>query len=202
MFFGRSPLGKGSCAGEFFFLKTLREWKPNKCEANMTQLFAQPYDLSATGFYFETADEYQDKATKALNDYGDPIEEFEIQFIDGDEIDAELTKVWGLNQTNFAAFLDCADDWDDQQKQHYIIAVGECGYSHDEVVDAPEDIDITLYELHFMKELAEQFVDDGVFGDIPTVLVNYIDYEAISRDLELEYSSIVIAGKQFIYRCG
>jgi len=168
----------------------------------MTQLFAQPYDLSATGFYFESSEEYQDKAEKAVNDYGDLVEEFEIQFIDGETIDAELANVWGLNQVNFGAFLDCAEDWDDQQKQHYIIAVGECGYSHDQVVDAPEDVDITLYQLHFMKELAEQFVDEGVFGEIPTVLVNYIDYEAITRDLEMDYSSIVIAGNSFIYRCG
>ena len=28
----------------------------------MTQLYAQPYDLSATGFYFETADDYTAKA--------------------------------------------------------------------------------------------------------------------------------------------
>lgn len=53
-----------------------------------------------------------------------------------------------------------------------------------------------------MQELAEQFVDDGLFGEISTALVNYIDYEAIARDLEMEYSSINITGKWFIYHCG
>ena len=47
----------------------------------MTQLHAQPYDISASGFYFDSLEDYQAKAAKARNDYGDPVEEFEIQFI-------------------------------------------------------------------------------------------------------------------------
>lgn len=38
----------------------------------MTQLFAQPYDISATGFYFETAAEYEAKTKKLRNAYGHP----------------------------------------------------------------------------------------------------------------------------------
>ena len=64
----------------------------------MTQLYAQPYDLSAIGFYFETAEEYTAKADALRNDYGEPVEEFEIQFIDGDDIDSELAKSVGLTQ--------------------------------------------------------------------------------------------------------
>ena len=30
----------------------------------MTELFAQPYDITAQGFYFQTADEYQEKSAK------------------------------------------------------------------------------------------------------------------------------------------
>ncbi len=47
----------------------------------MTTLFAQPYDISANGFYFETAEEYNEKASKLLNSYGQPVEEFELQFM-------------------------------------------------------------------------------------------------------------------------
>ena len=31
----------------------------------MTTLFAQPYDISASGFYFESADDYTDKVRQA-----------------------------------------------------------------------------------------------------------------------------------------
>ena len=102
-----------------------------------TTLFAQPYDISATGFYFESAEEYEGKAVKAVNDYGQKVEEFEIQFIDGEDIDTALAKAWSLSQCNFAAYLDAVDDWDEDRKRRYIIAVGECGYSHDQVADDP-----------------------------------------------------------------
>ena len=95
----------------------------------MTQLHAQPYDVSATGFYFETVEEYKKNANGLRNAYGDPVEEFEIQFIDGEGIDWDLANAIGINQANFSQFFECVDDWDDDQKQRVIIAVGECGYS-------------------------------------------------------------------------
>ena len=55
----------------------------------MTQLHAQPYDISAQGFYFDTAEEYRQKAAKNRNDFGGIVEEYEIQFIDGDSIRPE-----------------------------------------------------------------------------------------------------------------
>ena len=56
----------------------------------MAELFAQPYDISAQGFYFSSAEEYQTKVAKTRNDFGFPVEEYEIQFIDGDNLDAHL----------------------------------------------------------------------------------------------------------------
>ena len=44
----------------------------------MTQLYAQPYDISATGFYFDTLEEYEQKAAKNRNDFGGIIEEYEL----------------------------------------------------------------------------------------------------------------------------
>lgn len=168
----------------------------------MTQLFAQPYDISAVGFYFNTIEEYDKRAAKAVNDYGDPVEEFEIQFIDGDRIDCALARAWSVNQANVAAFFDAVIDWDDDQKTRYIIAVGECDYSHAGAADDPDDIEIDIYELDSLRELAEQFVDEGLFGDIPERLQFYLDYDAIARDLGMDYSQTTIAGTNLIYRCG
>ncbi|MGB1096143.1 MAG: antirestriction protein ArdA, partial [Paracoccaceae bacterium] len=83
----------------------------------MTTLYANPYDISASGFYFETAEDYHAKAKALRNDYGEPVEEFEIEFIDGDEIDCALAKAWGLCQSNFASFFDACEDWDEEQKR-------------------------------------------------------------------------------------
>jgi len=50
--------------------------------------------------------------------------------------------------------------------------------------------DVEIYEETNMNELAEQFVEDGLFGDIPKSLINYIDYDAIARDLSMDYTEV------------
>ena len=53
-----------------------------------------------------------------------------------------------------------------------------------EIHDYSNDTSFTdVYEL-----LAQDLVDDGVFGDIPQHLENYIDYSAIGRDLSYDYT--------------
>ena len=94
----------------------------------MTQLFAQPYDISATGFFFETAEEYNQKAKSLRNSYGLPVEEFEIQFIDGKGIDAELFESLGVHQGDLAAFFEAVDSWNEEEKVKAIIALSEVGY--------------------------------------------------------------------------
>jgi len=165
----------------------------------MTIFFAQPYDISATGFYFETIEQYRSRSAVAKNDYGDPVEEFEIQFIDGEAIDCELSKAIRVNQANLGRLVALIDDWDDDQKTRFIIAVGECGYSEDSDQD---NLDIEIYELGSLKELAEQFVDEGLFGDIPERIANYLDYDLIARDLSADYSETDVAGTNYVYRCG
>lgn len=168
----------------------------------MTSLHAQPYDITASGFYFETPEQYAALAARAVNGYGQKVEEFEIQFIDGEEIDAALAVAWGLNQTSFAAYLKAVDEWDEEEKRRYVVAVGECGYAHADVADDPYSVDIDLYAAGTLRDLAIEFVEEGLFGDIPESLQFYIDFEAIARDLAVDYTEITIAGERLIYRCG
>lgn len=170
-------------------------------KAMTTTLHAQPYDLAAAGFYFESAEEFQVKSKALRNDFGDPIEEFEIQFIDGEEIDCDLAKAISVNQANLAKFFTGVEEWDDHDKTKVIIAVGECGYRFEDST-APDDFEVDVYQVASLKELAAQFVDEGLFGDIPERLQFYIDFDAIARDLSVEYSEVTIAGERLIYRCG
>ncbi len=168
----------------------------------MTVFYAQPYDVSAGGFYFSDMEEYDIKYSKCRNDFGGQVEEFEIQFIDGETIDAELFKAISIHQGNISYFIDAIDEWEEYEKQALIIAVGECGYDFD-VADNDLSIteDIDIYLIDNMRELAEQFVDEGLFGEIPESLQFYIDYDAIARDLAMDYSETSIAGTSIIYRC-
>lgn len=134
-------------------------------------LHAQPYDISAQGFFFRSLEEYQQKSSVLRNDYGVPVEEFEIQFIDGEDIDCDLFKALGVHQGNFDAYLTACADWDESQKLKVIIAVGDCGYRFDPATGDPDDLDVDLYEMDSL------------------------------RDLGMDYSEIRIAGTNYIYRC-
>lgn len=165
-------------------------------------LFAQPHNIEACGFYFEDAEAFAEKAANLRDRFGDPVEEFEIQFIDGGDMDAELARAWELNQCNFCSFIDAAEEWDDHQKLVFALAVGECGYDFDPSSVDPDTFDIDIYSDLTMCELAEQFLDDGLFGEVPEPLANYIDLDAIARDLSVDYTETTIAGQRIIYRAG
>lgn len=166
----------------------------------MTTLYAQPYDVSATGFYFETAEEYDEKRSNCRNDFGGIVEEFDIQFIDGDGIDAELASAISINQANFAQFLVLCDELEDWEKQRAIIGYRECGYCFElQSLDALENIDV--YSVASLSELAEQFVGEGLLGDISESLLRYFDYDAFAGDLAFDYTEATIAGERLVYRC-
>ncbi|MEP4531107.1 MAG: antirestriction protein ArdA [Paracoccaceae bacterium] len=170
-------------------------------DLSMTYLFAQPYDISAQGFYFSNFEDYQTKAASAVNSYGQRVEEFEIQFIDGEDIDCELAKAYGINQANLKSYFSAVDELDDDEKKTVILAVGECGYDIERVLGHLDGVDLDIYYVSSMRELAEQFVEEGLFGEIPERLQYYLDYDAIAHDLSVDYAETVIAGETLIYRC-
>lgn len=163
----------------------------------MTQLFANPYNICANGFYFSTIEEYNEQAKQCVDLYGQPVEEFELEFIDGDEIDCHLFTAWSVHQGNFQTFFDAVDALDEHEKIA-LIAMNECGYTIDENTSTD---DVTIYYCESMKDLAIQFIEDGLFGEIPESIQNYIDHDAIARDLEFDYSELKIAGQRIFFRC-
>jgi hypothetical protein len=167
----------------------------------MTTLYAQPYDICASGFYFKTDEEFQTKSKGLRNDYGDPVEEYEIQFIDGEQIDCELAQAFELNQMTFATFFNLVEQWNDHEKTCFIIANGECGYNFNPKHENIDTLEIDIYDVSNLKELAEQFVDEGLYGHIPKPLELYIDHEAMARDLSCDFAMTEIAGNRLAYRC-
>lgn len=167
----------------------------------MPVLFAQPFDTSVDGFFFETFAEYKTERSKLYNSFGQLIEEVEIHFIDGDDLDCALFEALSVHQGNINAFLDACEEWDEFGKIKVCIAVGEAGYTIDLHKDDPYHFDIDIYQIESLKDLAYEFVDNGFFGDIPENLKFYLDYKAIARDLSVDYAETEIAGRSFVYRC-
>ncbi|MEZ5836098.1 MAG: antirestriction protein ArdA [Geminicoccaceae bacterium] len=163
-------------------------------------LYAQPYDITATGFYFKTYEEYEEKVAALKNEAGLPVEEFEIQFVDGDNVEARFAKAVGLNQVNVEKFLECVEDWGGDEMIRAILMLEDGFVGFDENSEPSDFEDIDVYEDMTMEDLAEHFVDEGLFGDIPEAIAGYLDYEKIARDLSMDYSETTVDGRQFIYR--
>ncbi|MEP3198209.1 MAG: antirestriction protein ArdA [Lentilitoribacter sp.] len=162
--------------------------------------YAQPYDISAAGFYFTDEQSYLEKINSITNDYGDKVEEFEIQFINGFVLDSKLAQAIKPDQCNIVALMEAMNTWTEDQKIRVIIAVHDGGASFDFEIDEPDDLDIDIYADMRLLDLAYQFVDEGLYGEIPEHLANYIDYEAIANDLRHEYSETQISGETYVYR--
>lgn len=168
----------------------------------MPVLYAQPYNTSVDGFFFESFAEYKTERSKLYDGFGQFMEELQIYFIDGDNLDRALFEALSIHQGNIDAFLNACDDWDAFEKIKVIIAVGEVGYAIDLHKDSPDDFEVDIYEIDSLKDLAYEFVDEGLFGEIPERLQFYLDYETIARDLSFDYAETTIAGRNFVYRAG
>jgi len=148
----------------------------------MTNIYhATPYDISATGFYFSTYDEYAEKAASHRNEYGDPVEEYEIQFIDGDN--SRLFAAAGVNQANLETWFDSLEDLDGEDAIKAIYLIEDCGYSLEDALDRLDDVH--LFE-GTATEYAESYIGDtGLLDEMPENLRCYFDTESFARDLLL-----------------
>lgn len=163
----------------------------------MTNIYhATPYDISATGFYFSTYDEYAEKAASHRNEYGDPVEEYEIQFIDGDN--SRLFKAVGVNQANLKTWFDRYEIMDEDDAVKAIYLADHLGYRLDDMIDRLEDV--YLYEGTAL-DYAESYLEDtGLLDQIPESLRFYFDTEAFARDMILggDISELDIDGTSYI----
>jgi len=174
-----------------------------KASAVSISIFANPYDIEAGGFYFSSVEEFEQKAKGRTNNYGQPVEEYGFEFIDGSPLECALAKAIGSDLGNLEKFFEVVETWTDDQIIKACILFGEgiigSGEWHD--YEASDGDDLELYEDMSFTELAEHFVDEGIFGDIPERLAGYIDYQAIGRDLSYDgFNEIEVGSYSFIYR--
>ena len=143
---------------------------------------ATPYDISATGFYFSYYEEYAEKAASHKNEYGDPVEEYEIQFIEGNN--GTLFNVLSINQASLAQWFEDFEGMDGEDAATMIYTAQYLGYSSlDDLLRKLDDI--VLFQGTAL-EYAEQYIDEICMLDgLPEDLGHYFDIEAFARDIML-----------------
>ena len=145
-----------------------------------TTLFAQPYNIDAQGFYFHSTEEFETLSESLRDRFGCPVEEFEIQFIEGD--DADLFEVCSINQANLFMWFDEIEVLDDHEKISLYFLTGALGYSLDCAMEMIDEVNIFHGDA---QEAAEELFDDCYAHTIPENLRIYFDMEKFARDLEI-----------------
>lgn len=152
----------------------------------MTTICAVPYDTSAPAFYFNSLDEYQQKYDRQL-----PVEEYEMQFIDGDN--PQLFNAANICQGNINTWFDELEDIEDDTDQGIAIRfLLSLGYSLSDALERADEVQ--LYHGKASNYAYDLYSDT----DIPSHLANYIDYDRIARDLELSGDIAEFAFETFI----
>lgn len=123
-----------------------------------------------------------------------PFEDVELFNADweGDEFDVigECTPFEDIFEIN-----EKIDDLDDNELKRVSYMVSQCGYDLDDAIANFEDCE--LYENMTLKDLAENFVDEGLYGEINESIKYHIDYDSIAYELGMDYSEY----DGDIYRC-
>lgn len=135
---------------------------------------AQPYDTSKAGFYFTDEDTY----IKGVEASG--AEEFELQYIDGD--DAQLFNACGINQATIIKWFDDVEGLDDWQKPALYWLTSDRGYSLEDALEIMDDVSLTEDTL---QNAAEQLFDEIYLHDVPESVRSYIDYDKFANDCRI-----------------
>lgn len=146
----------------------------------MTKIYhATPFDLSAVGFYFSTYSEYLEKSKTHKNEFGDPVEEYEIQFIDGDN--SQLFNSLSVCQATLQQWFDEYEDLEGDELISAIYLAEYLSYNMNDLKDSLNDV--SLFE-GTAVEYAENYIEEtGLLDQIPENLRFYFDTEAFTRDM-------------------
>ena len=162
----------------------------------MTTLYANPYNLDAAGFYFENADEFTEKAQNLIDRYSNLVEEFEIDFIDGD--DAALFNACGINQANLNIWFDDIEALDEHEKINLFYFLSVTGYTLSQALDKVDEPSITQSSL---RDAAEELFDECWLHSVPESIRYYIDYGKFARDCEMGGDLVEFEYNNQIYTC-
>jgi antirestriction protein len=143
------------------------------------ELYANPY-AGGKGFYFGDYEDFEEQYEES------PHEEFEIDFIDGDESEQKLFKAMDVNQGNLEDYFDILDEHDEGEIDAIVIILEDINYGDLDYAreHAP---DLAIYgEFDSDEDFAFEFVDSmGGVEALGEQAQSYFDFEAFGRDLRI-----------------
>lgn len=160
----------------------------------MPTLHANPYDLEAKGFYFDSLKDYEKKAAKNRNSFGQKVEEYEIEFIDGTDAEQQFFAAMGVHQGDIDEYFDALDALDDSDVAvRTIYLMDSLDFSAAEALSRNEDLPVmgpleATYEKAALEEWFWQMVESiGSIEDMvgKAALESNFDVESYMRDMDI-----------------
>jgi hypothetical protein len=156
----------------------------------MTDFYAQPYSPEYVGFYFSTLEEYEVNM-KRLNDVG--CEEVEIELIKVD-FSLYIALFYEINptQSTISLWFDKIEDIDyvDGMCLLFLLQL------QIPIIEALKRIQEVVYFDGTAADYAQELTEESI--QIPESLINYIDYEAMAQDMELNGDIVYLKGNFLI----
>lgn len=128
-------------------------------------------------------DEYEHGYTEGFSVY----EEYAIHDYESDLSNFEIGEYDNIHE--LSELIERIEDLKEYELEEVMAILESEGGSLYDALSTHENGDFTFYEgIDTYAELAEMFVDEGCFGDTKAMgnLVDYIDFEALGRDLSFD----------------
>ena len=151
----------------------------------MAKLYANPYGYGGVGFYFDDAEEFHKKFKEHLHKGSDPpYEEYEIDFIDGDDFEHTIFDALKVSQGDVDRYFELLDELDPDSAPALYVLTEQLGYSFEPALEKLEDA--YVYE-GTAKDYAYEYVDEvGWEGVGDNMIEGNFDYDSFGRDVRIE----------------
>ena len=157
----------------------------------MTTLYANPYDTSYTGFYFDSSEEFDLKLSNAK------YEEVEIDYIDGDN--PLLFEAAKIHQCDIDTWFSSLDNFSDTDNE--AISIGYLMDLYDTDVAIQRHSEVVLFNGDIADYAYELVEDVYSLDQLPDLIRNHIDYDSIARDLELNSEVTELSRNVWVVNC-
>lgn len=179
---------------------SMEENPRKKATKQHDEYYAQPYGIGASGFYFDSLEDFN-KKFKAAAKRG--VEEFELEFINGSNEDAQLFNSLGVSQATIDRWFEDIQPLDEHKKAGLYVLHAMMGENDiDKMLEMVEDDNPIVFEGN-IKDYAYEYIEDTgsldnavqqiaksreklrdkkQYGEYEQFINQYFDYESYGRD--------------------
>ena len=157
----------------------------------MPTIYAQPYAIGASGFEFDSLEDFETKYK------AHPNEEFELEFLEGSAVEESLFLNAAIGQHNLASFFEVAELEEYEQLQ--VGALLFVGVDIEEALERYEGVSIGEHDS--AADWAHEYVDamGGPNELDDETVARYFDYAQFGLDAELggDIIPVTLGGRQY-----